>query len=129
MPKTRRITPIDHRMLLRLCRAELALARGNQRVALAQAKAGLAELGRMRDRLGGLELVSGTAVHGRELGELAVRLVLGGRDSAADVQLQQEENARAMADLLTGEGDNGTSEGDMSKRRPGADLGQQIDRM
>jgi hypothetical protein len=50
----------------------------------------------------------------------------GGRDSAHDVQLQQEENARAMADLLTGEGANGTSEGDMSKRRPGADLGQQI---
>ena len=86
VPKTRRITPIDHRMLLRLCRAELALARGNQRVALAQAKAGLAELGRMRDRLGGLELVSGTAVHGRELGELAVRLVLAGRDSAANAK-------------------------------------------
>jgi len=50
----------------------------------------------------------------------------GGRDKAADVQLQQEENARAMADLLTGEGADGTSEGDMSKRRPGADLGQQI---
>jgi hypothetical protein len=50
----------------------------------------------------------------------------GGRDNAADVQLQQEENARAMADLLTGEGADGTSEGDMSKRRPGADLGQQI---
>lgn len=50
----------------------------------------------------------------------------GGRDQSADVQLQQEENARAMADLLTGEGDNGTSQGDMSKRRPGADLGQQI---
>jgi hypothetical protein len=50
----------------------------------------------------------------------------GGRDKAADVQLQQEENARAMADLLTGEGSAGTSEGDMSKRRPGADLGQQI---
>jgi hypothetical protein len=32
-----------------------------------------------------------------------------------------------MADLLTGEGPNGDSEGDMSKRRPGADLGQQID--
>jgi hypothetical protein len=31
-----------------------------------------------------------------------------------------------MADLLTGEGPNGNSEGDMSKRRPGADLGQQI---
>ena len=50
----------------------------------------------------------------------------GGRDNKEDVQLQQEENARAMADLLTGEGDNGTSEGDMSKRRPGADLGAQI---
>jgi hypothetical protein len=50
----------------------------------------------------------------------------GGRDKAAEIQLQQEENARAMADLLTGEGADGTSEGDMSKRRPGADLGQQI---
>jgi hypothetical protein len=48
-----------------------------------------------------------------------------GRDAKQDIALQ-ENNARAMADLLTGEGDNGTSEGDMSKRRPGADLGQQI---
>ncbi|WP_407690742.1 CHAT domain-containing protein [Saccharothrix syringae] len=86
VPEPRRTTPIDHRMLLRLCRAELALARGNRRVALAQARAGLAELGRMRDRLGDLELVSGTAVHGRELGELAVRLVLRGGDSATDAK-------------------------------------------
>jgi hypothetical protein len=50
----------------------------------------------------------------------------GGRDSKDDVQLQQEENAKAMADLLTGEGSNGQSEGDMSRRRPGADLGTQI---
>jgi outer membrane biosynthesis protein TonB len=49
-----------------------------------------------------------------------------GRDQGKDVQLKQEENAKAMADLLTGEGANGTSEGDMSKRRPGADLGAQI---
>jgi hypothetical protein len=48
-----------------------------------------------------------------------------GRDSSKDIAMQQEQ-ARAMADLLTGEGANGTSEGDMSKRRPGADLGQQI---
>ena len=48
-----------------------------------------------------------------------------GRDAKQDIALQ-ENNARAMADLLTGEGENGTSEGDMSKRRPGADLGQQI---
>ena len=49
----------------------------------------------------------------------------GGRDEKADIA-RQEENARAMADLLTGEGKDGTSEGDMSKRRPGADLGTQI---
>ena len=48
-----------------------------------------------------------------------------GRDAKQDVALQ-EENARALADLLTTEGSNGTSEGDMSHRRPGADLGQQI---
>jgi hypothetical protein len=48
-----------------------------------------------------------------------------GRDAAKDIAMQ-EEQAKAMADLLTGEGANGTSEGDMSKRRPGADLGQQI---
>jgi CHAT domain-containing protein len=86
VPPTRRTSPIDRRMLLRLCRAELALATGNRRVALAQAKAGLAELGRMRDQMGGLELVSGTALHGRELGELAVRLVLDGTGSAVDAK-------------------------------------------
>jgi hypothetical protein len=48
-----------------------------------------------------------------------------GRDSKQEVSLA-EDQAAAMADLLTGEGKNGTSEGDMSKRRPGADLGQQI---
>ncbi|MBB5906049.1 CHAT domain-containing protein [Actinoalloteichus hymeniacidonis] len=76
IPRPRQITPIDHRMLLRLCRAELAVAQGDRRRALAQARAGLAELGRIRDRMGGLDLVSGTAVHGRALGELAIRLVL-----------------------------------------------------
>ncbi len=49
----------------------------------------------------------------------------GGR-SAADTVAMQEEEAKKFADLLTGEGTEGTSEGDMSKRRPGADLGQQI---
>jgi hypothetical protein len=49
----------------------------------------------------------------------------GGR-SAADTVAMQEEEAKKFADLLTGESADGTSEGDMSKRRPGADLGQQI---
>ncbi|MEU5697116.1 CHAT domain-containing protein [Actinosynnema sp. NPDC020468] len=70
------ITPIDHRMLLRLCRFELAVVEGRPLDALDEASAGLAELGRVRDRMGGLDLLSGTAVHGRELGEKAVGLVL-----------------------------------------------------
>jgi hypothetical protein len=49
----------------------------------------------------------------------------GGRSDKDTVAMQEEEAAR-FADLLTGEGEAGTSEGDMSKRRPGADLGQQI---
>ncbi len=49
----------------------------------------------------------------------------GGRSEKDNVALQEEQAAR-FADLLTGEGVNGTSEGDMSKRRPGADLSDQI---
>lgn len=49
----------------------------------------------------------------------------GGRNNNDNVAMQEEQAAR-FADLLTGEGEAGTSEGDMSKRRPGADLGQQI---
>jgi len=45
----------------------------------------------------------------------------GKRDEAV-----MREEAAKFADLLTGEGQNGTSEGDMSRRRPGADLGAQI---
>lgn len=71
-------TPIDHRMLLRLCRAELA---PSPQRALAEANAGLTELSQVRDRMGGLDLLCGTAVHGRELGELAVGLVLSSGDA------------------------------------------------
>jgi hypothetical protein len=72
-------------MLRRLCRAELAVAVGDPAAALHEAEEGLAELGRVRDRMGGLDLLCGTAVHGRELGELAVGLVLdhGGDAEAA----------------------------------------------
>jgi tetratricopeptide (TPR) repeat protein len=76
IPKPRQTTPIDHVMLLRLCRAELAVAKGSSRSALAQARAGFAELSWVRDRMGGLDLVCGTAVHGQELGRVAVGLVL-----------------------------------------------------
>lgn len=84
--RPRAITPIDQRMLLRLCQAELASATGNRRKAFAQARAGLAELGQARDRMGALELVSGTAIHGQQLGDLAVRLVLDGGTAAAEAR-------------------------------------------
>ncbi|WP_245573430.1 CHAT domain-containing protein [Amycolatopsis benzoatilytica] len=76
VPSPSATTPVDHRMLLRLCRAELAVAEERPRSALAQARAGLRELGTIRDRMGGLDLLCGTAVHGEELGKLAMRLVL-----------------------------------------------------
>ncbi|MBA3502340.1 MAG: AgmX/PglI C-terminal domain-containing protein [Deltaproteobacteria bacterium] len=50
----------------------------------------------------------------------------GGGRSNNDSVAMTEDDASRFADLLTGEGPNGTSEGDMSKRRPGADLGDQI---
>nr|WP_042198880.1 CHAT domain-containing protein [Kibdelosporangium sp. MJ126-NF4]CEL23593.1 Tetratricopeptide TPR_4 [Kibdelosporangium sp. MJ126-NF4]CTQ93129.1 Tetratricopeptide TPR_4 [Kibdelosporangium sp. MJ126-NF4] len=86
VPRPGQLTPIEQRMLLRLCQAELAVAQGNRRKAFAQARAGLNELSRARDRMGGLELVSGTAIHGQELGDLAVRLVLDGGDTAAEAR-------------------------------------------
>jgi tetratricopeptide (TPR) repeat protein len=96
LPGSRATTPLDHRMLLRLCRAELAVARGDRRRALAEARGGLTELGRARDRMGGLELVCGTAIHGQELGDLAVRLVLDGPRRTARQLFGWLERTRAQ---------------------------------
>ncbi|MGM1062291.1 CHAT domain-containing protein [Saccharothrix sp. Mg75] len=95
VPAPTPITPVDHRMLRRLCRAELAVATGAVDDALREAEEGLAELGRVRDRMGGLDLLCGTAVHGRELGELAVGLVLD-RDGDAGVAFDWLERTRAQ---------------------------------
>ncbi|MFT7841824.1 CHAT domain-containing protein [Saccharothrix sp. BKS2] len=78
VPRPGKLTPIDQRMLRRLCRAELAAARGGRAAALTEIRAGLVDLDHVRNRMGGLELLSGTALHGRELTELAVHLVLDG---------------------------------------------------
>ncbi|ANN20237.1 hypothetical protein SD37_34675 [Amycolatopsis orientalis] len=82
IPRPGRLTSVDYRMLRRLCRAELAVAEGNKTKALAEIRAGLTELDRVRDRMGGIELVSGTALHGRELADLAVKIVLERADAA-----------------------------------------------
>ncbi|MEU4806521.1 CHAT domain-containing protein [Actinosynnema sp. NPDC023587] len=78
VPRPGRLAPIEHRMLRRLCRAELAVARGQHTAALSEIRGGLTDLDHVRDRMGGLELLSGTALHGRDLSELAVHLVLSG---------------------------------------------------
>ena len=96
LPRQRTTTPLDHRMLLRLCRAELAVSRGDRRRALVEARGGLAELGRARDRMGGLELVCGTAIHGQQLGDLAVRLVLAGPHRTARQLFGWLERTRAQ---------------------------------
>ncbi|WP_106181442.1 CHAT domain-containing protein [Prauserella shujinwangii] len=98
VPKPQRTSPVDHRMLLRLCRAELAVATGRTRSALAQARAGLTELGWARDRMGGLDLLCGTAVHGQELGGLAVGLVLSRARGQSDARrlFAWQERTRAQ---------------------------------
>ncbi|EMD24093.1 CHAT domain-containing protein [Amycolatopsis azurea] len=82
IPRPGRLTSVDYRMLRRLCRAELAVAQGDKSKALAEIRVGLTELDRVRDRMGGIELVSGTALHGRELADLAVKIVLERADAA-----------------------------------------------
>jgi len=50
----------------------------------------------------------------------------GGRADGENVALKEAEAARAAADALAAFGDKGQTEGDMSSRRPGATLNQQI---
>ncbi|HET9141044.1 CHAT domain-containing protein [Actinophytocola sp.] len=98
VPPPSKIAPTDHKMLRRLCRAELSLARGDHKRVLSEARAGLDELSRVRDRMGGLDLLCGTAIHGYELGRLAVRLVLDGARTQRDARrlLGWQERTRAQ---------------------------------
>ncbi|HEY0192453.1 MAG TPA: AgmX/PglI C-terminal domain-containing protein [Kofleriaceae bacterium] len=50
----------------------------------------------------------------------------GGKSSGQKDQAAMQEEANAFANALTGEGKDGTSDGDMSQRRPGQDLGMEI---
>nr|WP_052477852.1 CHAT domain-containing protein [Kibdelosporangium sp. MJ126-NF4]CEL14459.1 Tetratricopeptide TPR_4 [Kibdelosporangium sp. MJ126-NF4]CTQ88824.1 Tetratricopeptide TPR_4 [Kibdelosporangium sp. MJ126-NF4] len=79
MTRVRRLgprTPVDEVVLHRLCRAEIAMATRDFRRASAQIRAGLAELDRTRRRMAGLDLLSGTALHGWELGQLAIEMAV-----------------------------------------------------
>lgn len=74
LPDVGHLSPIECRMALRLCRAELVAARGDHQGVLVEAQQGLAELANHPDRLGTLDLPTGTAVEGRTLANLAVEV-------------------------------------------------------
>ncbi|MEV6911881.1 CHAT domain-containing protein [Amycolatopsis sp. NPDC051071] len=86
---------IDRRMLWRLCRAELAAASAEYGPAMREARKGLADLNKARTHRGGLDLVAGTAAHGRELGELAVRLSLRRRKARILFDILEQTKAQA----------------------------------
>jgi CHAT domain-containing protein len=68
--------PLELRLSAQLARAELAAARGERRVALAELRNGLAYLHEQRMTLGSLDLQTGTAALGRELTCAGLRLAL-----------------------------------------------------
>ncbi|WP_181320380.1 CHAT domain-containing protein [Saccharothrix carnea] len=90
LPPPRVNTPVDHRLLRRLARAEIAMAEGNPEAALREADIGLTELDEARDRFGGLDQVRSAAVHARGLGAMAVRIAIDHGHDAADVMLWSE---------------------------------------
>ncbi|ANN19529.1 hypothetical protein SD37_30525 [Amycolatopsis orientalis] len=98
-------SPGHQRMLWRLATVELAAVSGERR-ALAEAQEGLAELNTVRSRQGGLDVLSGAAAHGRELGELAVRLALRNGEPQRLLQVLEQTKAQVYRFRpLAGSGD------------------------
>ncbi|GAA4524509.1 CHAT domain-containing protein [Amycolatopsis samaneae] len=84
-PRPPRATSADLRTLRWLCRAELALARGGRGAALTTVHRGLSELDGARGHPAGQGLAGGAAIHGRELVQFGIRLMLED-ESAVDAQ-------------------------------------------
>ncbi|AHH99884.1 CHAT domain-containing protein [Kutzneria albida] len=97
VPPPEQTTSIDQLLLLRTCRAELAVLRGDRASAYREVSAGLAELDRFRRGLGSPELVCGAASHGRELGSLAVSVVLRDPGASGAELVDWLERTRAQA--------------------------------
>ena len=79
--------PLDVALLRRLARAELAEREGRPGTALAELRAGLALVQARRDRLGSIDLQTGTAALGTELAAAGLRLALDRGLGAAGVRL------------------------------------------
>lgn len=115
LPKPGRYAPVDRRMLWWLCRAEVAMAQGERKAVLTQAKSGLAELARACERLGGLEWFAGMGAHGVELGELAIRVAVDESDTPASSRRLFTWLERTRAQAYRYEFD--TSTGDPQQRQ------------
>ena len=89
--------PLDVSLLRRLARAELADLEGRTGPALAELRAGLAMVQAQRDRLGSIDLRTGTAALGVDLAAAGLRLALERR--SAPLVYTWLERSRAQAFL------------------------------
>ena len=87
--------PLNVRLLRRLARAELAERDGRPGAALAELRAGLAMVQARRDRLGSVDLRTGTAALGTDLAAAGLRLALERR--SAPLVFAWLERSRAQA--------------------------------
>jgi tetratricopeptide (TPR) repeat protein len=90
--------PLKVRLLRRLVRAELAEREGRSGAALAELRAGLAMVQARRDRLGSVDLRTGTAALGADLAAAGLRLTLERR--SAPLVFAWLERSRAQAFLV-----------------------------
>jgi len=90
-----RTVPLDTALLRRLARAELAEREGRPGTALAELRDGLALVQARRDRLGSLDLRTGTAALGAELAAAGLRMAL--ERGSAPLVFAWLERSRAQA--------------------------------
>ena len=99
VPQPRRVAPAGYRVLLRLCKAEVAVATGNRQMALSQARAGLSEPAELLDSGHPVCTVSNVGADVRELGRLALRVAVrvGAAGSGARTLFNWSERVRIEA--------------------------------
>src|SRR5437763_2526616 len=90
-----RTVPLDNALLRRLARADLAERGGRPGTALAELRDGLALVQARRDRLGSIDLRTGTAALGAELAAVGLRLAL--ERGSAPLVFAWLERSRAQA--------------------------------
>ena len=87
---------LDTRLLWRLAAAELSAASGRRAEASRHLAAGLATLRGAQARLGTLDLLTGSAVHGRDLAGLGLRAAIADGDVAEVFRWAEQARAQAL---------------------------------